>query len=343
MPSQDTLQATLQNYLSERLQQPVAITAFKPLIGGACQDNYAVDLQIGGDATPIREYVLRTDKGQALAASLSRADEYGVIAAAHQAGVRTPQPLLLETSPDVIGHPFYLMERIPGTAIARKVLSDETLIAARAKLPGELAEALAHIHAIKPGDVPVLPIPSPSAAHAMIANSRAVLDAFDEPFPALELGLHWLTRNMPANREVTLVHGDFRTGNFMLTPAGLSGVLDWEFAHYGDPLEDIAWLCMRDWRFGRDDKHVGGFADREPFYRVYEAASGRIVDPAVVHYWEVFGNFNWARGAVQQARRHLSGADRSIELASIGRRAAEMEFEMLFLIERGPLPRQSGA
>src|SRR5262249_11039008 len=161
-----------------------------------------------------------------------------------------------------MGHPFYLMERIGGVAIARKLLGDENLSAAREKLPGELAQVLANIHSIKPGRVAGLKVSEPSVAEATVARMTATLDQFDEALPAMELALRWLAANVPKGREITLTHGDFRTGNFMVTPEGLSGVLDWEFARYGDPMEDIAWLCLRDWRFGRDDKHIGGFADR---------------------------------------------------------------------------------
>jgi len=322
------------DYLIDRCHAPILISHLTAMIGGACQENYAVDLQVGDQ--PMRGYVLRTDKGKALAASLSRADEYHVIEAAHRAGVLTPAPFLLEESASVIGHPFYLMERIPGTAIARKVLSDPTLAAARNKLPYELATQLARIHTITPdqADPPPLPVIS-SAAESMIAQAHHELDSLIEPHPALEIGLRWLIAHTPVDRPITLVHGDFRTGNFMVTPDGLSGVLDWEFAHFGDPMEDVAWLCLRDWRFGKRDLPVGGFADRETFYRAYEVAGGTSIDPAIVHYWEVFGNFNWARGAAQQAERHLSGADRSIELAAIGRRVPEMAWEMLRLIEAG--------
>ncbi len=98
-----------------------------------------------------------------------------------------------------------------------------------------------------------------------------------------------------------LVHGDFRVGNFMVGPEGLRGVLDWENAHLGDPHADLAWCCVRAWRFGQDDLPVGGVGPREPFYAAYERASGRRVDPARVFYWEV--NMG-ALGALGQARRH---------------------------------------
>jgi aminoglycoside phosphotransferase (APT) family kinase protein len=120
----------------------------------------------------------------------------------------------------------------------------------------------------------------------------------------------------------------------MVTPeGGQPGILDWEHAHVSDPVEDLGWFCVRAWRFGADDLEAGGLTDRETFLAWYENAGGRAVERARVQWWELFGNVRWGVGALLQARRHLSGADRSVELASLGRICAEMEFEVLRLIE----------
>ena len=145
--------------------------------------------------------------------------------------------------------------------------------------------------------------------------------------------INWLNSHLEETDEPVLVHGDFRTGNFMATPEEVTGIVDWEFAHFGDRHEDIAWLCMRDWRFGKLNKEVGGFADREEFYAEYEKFSGIKVYPKKVRFWEVIGNLRWALGSAAQAERHISGADKGIELASIGRRTCEMELEAMRLIE----------
>ncbi|MGK0362386.1 MAG: aminoglycoside phosphotransferase (APT) family kinase protein, partial [Bradymonadia bacterium] len=131
--------------------------------------------------------------------------------------------------------------------------------------------------------------------------------------------------------------GDFRTGNFMVDATGLAGVLDWEFAHWGDASEDLAWLCVRDWRFGQLDKAAGGICDRATFYQAYAAASGRPVDAARVHFWEVLGNLRWGAATAFQGLRYAAGQT-DLELLAIPRRAAEMEFEALRLIEAGPPP-----
>jgi aminoglycoside phosphotransferase (APT) family kinase protein len=131
-----------------------------------------------------------------------------------------------------------------------------------------------------------------------------------------------------------LVHGDFRVGNLVVGHEGLVGVFDWEFCHVGDPAEDLAWPCVRSWRFGQDGLRLGGVGEPEEFFAAYERAGGRAVDREAVRYWEVLGNLRWAVGCIAQANRHLSGQALSVEFASLGRRTAEVELELLDLIEQ---------
>lgn len=337
------MKTQLENYLSRRLHGPAQIQAMRSLSGGACQDNYSLDVVI--EAGPERgsyQLVLRTDKGGALLNSLSRADEFRVASAAHAAGVKTPKPYWLESDRSAIGRPFYFMERIAGRASGRYVVKDRELNAMRGRLAADLAANLARLHSIVPANAPADLLeslgrsPAQSgreiAAHAC-AVLRQSLDELPDAYPAIELALNWMEQNAPETDQVALVHGDFRTGNFMVNPEGLQGIVDWEFAHWGDRHEDISWICLRDWRFGKNNKEVGGFADRAAFYEAYQAAGGRPVDPERVRYWEIMGNLRWAVGSAQQAERHLGGKDRGVELAAIGRRTGEMEFEVLRLID----------
>jgi aminoglycoside phosphotransferase (APT) family kinase protein len=230
------------------------------------------------------------------------------------------------------------MDRIEGESVGRRIVREAGLAAARMKLPAQMGEELARIHRIDPGvnDLRFLPDnePARSPAETSLARSARQLHSLEEPHPALELALRWLQKRMPSCPYAVLVHGDFRVGNFIVGPDGLRAILDWEFAHMGDPAEDLAWPCVRSWRFGNDGCRLGGVGEPDEFLRAYEEAGGPRVDRQAILYWEIFGNFRWAIGCIAQANRHLSGKAPSVELASLGRRTAEMELEVLDLIDR---------
>lgn len=339
----EALRDRIAGHLREQTGGAVDVTDVRPLLGGACQDNFQVKLVLGeGELRGEQRLVLRHDAPSSLDGSLRRDAEYAVIRAAHEAGVRTPAARWLGR--DLVGEGFgYFLEWAPGVAIGRRVVRNPELADARAALPRQLAIQLARIHRITPSTHPDLPISALGATfdgdptRSALAGLRWLLDELAEPHAAMELALAWLEEHRPTGAEATLVHGDFRTGNFLVTRQGLSAVLDWEFAHWGSPAEDIAWLCVRDWRFGMLTRPVGGFAERSTFYAAYEAESGRTVDPVEVHWWEVCGNLRWAAGAAQQGERYLSGKQTDIELIAIARRCAEMEYEALRLIQEYPI------
>ncbi len=328
------LREKIEGHLQRAEGRRIGVAVAEVLAGGACQENIKVELE-GGE-----RWVLRSDARSSLTGSLDRARELEVIRAAVAAGVRTPPPKWPATGLLREGATSYFLEWREGEAIGRRVVKSKELEAARGTLPAELARELAKIHGIRPADHPTLmdgaaaAAPSFDPAVASLARLRARMDSL-EPSPSRELVHRWLADHLPAKEDAVLCHGDFRTGNFLVAPDGLSAILDWEFAHWGARAFDLAWICVRDWRFGQLALPVGGFAGREPFYAAYEAASGVHLDRARLHWWEVFGNLAWAVGSVQQAHRYISGAESDLELVAIGRRAAEMEFEALRLIEKG--------
>lgn len=335
----ENLKPKLNSYLKERLPNFHEILEVEHLSGGACQDNYLLKLQLSHN---VIEVVFRTDKGSALFSSLEKEEEFEVAKIAYEKGVLTPKPILLEKDSSYFGSPFYIMEKISGKALGRFVVKDPSLKELRKELPKLLARELSKIHTIKPQDFSNQKLREKLLKGVRLAkelpkNSLDVLrkqvETLEEAHPAMELVLNWLEENTPEVEELVLVHGDFRTGNFMVEPSGLKGILDWEFARFGDRHEDIAWLCMRDWRFGKVNLEVGGFGVREDFYKYYEEFSGKKVSPKSVLFWEVVGNLRWALGTIEQAERHISGKDKGIELASIGRRVTEMEYEAMRLIE----------
>jgi aminoglycoside phosphotransferase (APT) family kinase protein len=179
--------------------------------------------------------------------------------------------------------------------------------------------------------VPVDSVPGLVVEDDPVATWRAMLDGFGQPHPTFELALRWLEERRPPPAATALVHGDFRHGNLIVGPDGVRAVIDWELAHLGDPMEDLGWLCVKAWRFGVD-RPVGGFGDYEELFASYQEASGRPVDPDVVRWWEVMGTLKWGIMCIAQAFTHLSGTVRSVELAAIGRRVCENEWDLLGMI-----------
>ena len=294
----------------------VEVADARLLAGGASKEAWAVDTADG------RELLVRRALGGVIHVdTLPLRDEFEMIVAAREAGVRVPGPIAYLGA--VEGREAFAMERVAGETIGRRIV--------RSPPPGlgtQMAEQLARIHAIPAERVPFLSAPD------LFARLEQELDAVGEPHPAIEYGLAWCRTRLPLGRTPVVSHGDFRIGNLAVGDDGLVAVLDWEFAKLGDPAEDLAWPLVRAWRFGADERRLGGVDELEPYLARYEELTGLAVPPDELDAWEVLGNCKWAVGALNQARRHLSGEERSVELAILGRLVVEMEWELLDLIAR---------
>jgi len=305
----------------------VGVERLALLAGGASKEAWAADVRAADGRHEL--LVRRAGGGVIHSHTLSLEHEYRLVSVAHAAGVRVPRPLAYLD--DLAGRPAFVAERVAGETIGRRIVQRPELTAARAAMPAQLAEELAKIHAIPLDAVAFL---GRAAAGDVVDRVERELDAADEPHPAIELGIAWARAHPPKARPAVLNHGDFRVGNFVVGERGLDYVLDWEFGHVGDPLEDVGWPLVRSWRFGADDLRLGGVGRVEPYLERYNALTGRNVSIAELDYWEVVGNLKWAVGSVTQSRRHLSGQERSVELAVLGRLTAEVEYELLDLLER---------
>ncbi len=227
----------------------------------------------------------------------------------------------------------FVMERVAGESLAPKYLRLPDYAAARAAMVGQCATALARLHAIPIAEVADLPLTVASPAEARIAMCD-LYRSFGVDSPVFDLGFAWLAERMPSSCPTALVHGDFRSGNFLVGPQGLTAILDWELAHLGHPMEDIGWLCTNTWRFGEWRSPVGGFGQRVAFYDAYIAAGGTL-DRDLATAFELWGSLRWGVMCLQLANGHLSGAQPSVELAAIGRRVSETEIDILHILNHG--------
>jgi aminoglycoside phosphotransferase (APT) family kinase protein len=320
----EELAAGVREVLAEGATDPGEVELSR-IPGGASRETWLVEGKNG-------RWVLRRDPRGSVSL-VPMADEFALISRAAEAGAPVPEPLAFEPDGGRFGSPGLLMAHVEGTSVAPRILRKPEFETARAGLTRQLGEALARIHAIEPDTLDgVLPEAGSDPALDQIAEWERQLDEIGEPLPAVELGLRWLRANAPEPAQSRLVHGDFRLGNFIVDERGLAAVIDWELAHLGDPAEDIGWLTIRSWRFGNDDLPVAGVGRLDEFASAYEAAGGAPLDRERVRYWEAFGNLKWAVICARQARDHLTGVRRSHELASLGRRVCEPEWDLLQLV-----------
>ncbi|MDH3690331.1 MAG: phosphotransferase family protein [Gammaproteobacteria bacterium] len=322
----------LRRFIAERSgATEVRIESLHRLGGGAVQEIWSIDANV--DATPLGLVMKASSASAGVPDSITREQEFMVLRAAHTVGVTVPEPLWVCTDRTIIGRDFFIMREVKGVAAGHLLVRDSSLGDA---LVERLGRELAYIHSIYPNgsELDFLRRPQSTPAQHSIDRYRSWLSYMELPYPGLEWCLCWLDAHAPrAPFRLTLIHHDFRTGNYMVDAGKLTGILDWEFCEWGDIHEDIAWFCARCWRFGACDKEAGGIGSRETFYRSYEEASGRTIERDIIPYWEVMAHVRWATIAIQQGQRHCSGVDRSLELALTGRMTAELELQALLMVE----------
>jgi aminoglycoside phosphotransferase (APT) family kinase protein len=294
-----------------------APTTLRRLSSGASRETFALE-------TPSRgELVLQVERDPGRSAA--RPQQAPLLRAAAAVGV--PVPGVVDAGEDdaALGASWILMEAVAGTSDPAAILSGEGAPPAP-QLLDAIAAALAAVHRM-PADEQLAP-----RGGDVLEDLRRTLDELGEPHPTFELALRALARERPRSAGEALVHGDFRVGNLMVGRDGVSGVLDWELAHIGDPVEDLGWLCVPAWRFGRQDRPAAGLGTREELLGAYERHGGAAVDPLALRWWELAGTLRWGVICVMQAFTHLSGRTRSIEHAVIGRRACEVEWDLLEML-----------
>jgi len=295
------------------------------LSAGATNETWSLDAVRDAGVEPL---ILRRSAVGRGPGVLSLQAEAQVLSAVHGCEVPVPEVRYVLRPEDGLGEGF-LMQRIAGATLPGKILRDSALASVRSQLASQLGSIAAAIHAVELSRLPPLPLLD---AQRQMQHLHSQYQAQETPRPVFELAFRWLREHLPSATPAVLVHGDYRNGNLIIGAHGVHAVLDWELAHVGDPVEDLAWLCIPPWRFGELDRPVGGFGRREELLEAYESATGLSIDPARLEWWDVLGCLRWGVMCADMPKWLRSGRDTSIERALISRRASESELDLLRLL-----------
>jgi aminoglycoside phosphotransferase (APT) family kinase protein len=304
------------------------IANLRRLSAGATLETWSLDA-VDGDAVLHPLILRRSPGGLRSTESLSLETEANLIRGLDGSGVPVATVVHTLIPADGLGDGF-LMTRIEGETIARKVLRDSEFAAIRPHLATQFGTIRGRMTKVDSARLPSLPF---KPAEIILARLASRHDSLGVARPVFDLAFRWLEQNAPAPLEThRLVHGDYRNGNIIFGSEGVRAVLDWEVAHIGDPAEDLAWISTPPWRFGELDRPVGGLGSRQQLFQAYEAASGERVDPARVHYWEVLGSLRWGVSCASMLDWFTSGRDPSVERAMIARRVSENELDLMRIL-----------
>ncbi|MBS0333359.1 MAG: phosphotransferase family protein [Proteobacteria bacterium] len=313
--------------------EDAVLAAAERLSGGASMETWAFAVEAPG--APRRDLILRRRSAPfdpEASRSTTLAAEATLIAAVRARGAPAPELIHVCDAADGLGE-CHVTQKVAGETLGRRIVSDPRFEAVRPKLARQCGEVLAAIHATPP----------PPEAHLKTFDFLAELARYEETYrasgaerPVLELSFQHLKRHAPPPAAPVLLHGDFRNGNLMIHPeAGVAAVLDWELSHIGDPAEDLGWICVNSWRFGRPDKPVGGFGDYAELLEGYEAAGGAPIALSRVRAWQALGSLKWGVMCLMMYQSWAQGTEPSVERPMIGRRVSETEIDLVNLLEAG--------
>jgi len=307
----DQLSTQLEEYLAKKLDAPqLRVSDLARIPGGASRETYRFRARYdAGNGEIERALILRRDPPASLIET-DRTTEFRAYQAFHRLGLPVPEPIALELDATALERPFFVMEEITGCDVA-SILNPDPYAANRDKIGrqfwsvlGQIAKA--DVKAIGLADLEGAREPNGTWHHEVARWEKVIDDDEREPQPIARAAIRWLKRNPPPPaQKISIVHGDYRTGNFLFNAAGeIRAILDWEMAHLGDPLEDLGWALDPLWAHG-DPTHPAGLIARADAIRIWEAASGLEVDEKALYWWETFASLKglaiWISAACEYA------------------------------------------
>ena len=261
---------------------------------------------------------------------LSLSIESEVMVQAYKQKIPVPKIIYNVDKDHELGESFF-MEFIDGITLGNKIVENRSVKLLKPNLASQCGEILGKIHSIPYQNIKDL---NTSTGIDEMRKYKNIYQDYSLNIPVFNLSFKWLEKNIPPVTNKCLVHGDYRNGNIVVSSSiGIKSILDWELLHLGDRHEDLAWICVNSWRFGKIKLPVGGFGLRNDFYRAYEQSSKKKLNKESLKFWEILGTLKWGIMCLKMYDAYKSGYDRSVDRAAIGRRSSETEIDLLRLID----------
>lgn len=329
------LAARIQKYLSEQTGRPVRVGAIRRFPVGFSWLTFAVPVT---DESSTRELILRLGPDYGLFAPYSALPQVLAMRSFEGSGVPVPRAFWHSDDPSILGAPFLFCEKAAGSAVVPWVSATEPPLEEgfRKRLGADFIDALAGLHQLEWGDKPIAALAAgitpENAAERVVTEYESLIQRWAlRPYPLAEWGIRWLKQHRPVAPKVTIVHGDYRTGNFLEVDGRITAILDWELVHLGDPHEDLAWASMPMYKGGTP--YLGRLCEPEWFYERYAKESGIAVDMAAVRYWQVFSLLKLAATHMAAARCFEEGRFNDMRMPAMGSQVATCLRQMDKLIE----------
>ena len=335
-------ESKLRKVVTEHIPGCTELLAVERLSGGASQETYRLTLSI--DDQKVHMAMRRSPGGEYVEPVAARPGldvEAMLIQAPKAEGVPEPEVYYVLQRENDLGDGF-IMQWLDGEALGARIVRSSEYSQVRPGLARECGRILARIHQIDLDQNGLRQRLSRIPPEAFLEQMLERYYLLDTPQPMIDYTASWLREHLPEEYRLTLVHNDFRNGNFLIDKKGIVAILDWEVAHIGDPMRDLGWMCTNSWRFGAAPP-VGGFGEYQDFFEGYEEVSGQAVNAEHVKFWEVFGSFWWAIGCLGMAEHYRTGPDQTVERPAIGRRSSECQVDCINLIIPGKVELVAGA
>lgn len=331
----DRLRQRLAQYLSSAVGGAVTVEGLTKFPAGFSWITYGVRLS---GFRGSREAILRIGPHYGIFAPYSAMPEFESLSALAGGDVPAPRVYFASDDPSILGAPFFVCEKVEGDTPLPWGSQGKSLEGARREsLAADFVDALAALHMFDWRSTPLAKwgegVTAANAAQRQIEDWRTRFERWAmRPHPMAHRTLAWLRAHAPTAERVSLVHGDYRLGNFLEREGRISAILDWELVHVGDPVEDLGWAFLPQYRGGTP--LVCGLASEADFLARYEARSGLKVKPASLKFYRVFSLLKLAFTHMAAARCFEDGLFNDMRMPAMATQIAPVFRQIAKILER---------